>query len=260
MSTLGVEGIRSRMAELAALVDPSATTSTSTTSSSSSTTSSTDFSTLLAELDAQTQLSGLTDSSSDLLSSLGLSSTSSLTGTSSLSSLLASLSGLSASGSGTDISGGTATAQDLIAQAEKYIGVAYQWGGESLSEGGLDCSGLVLRTLTDLGVTQVTDVPRTAREQQTLGTEVDSLDEALPGDLLVFDGGTHIGIYLGDNTMIDAPKPGGTVGVHTVYEEPTNIRRILPQESTTSSSTTSSSTTTALAQRTALALLSGLTS
>ncbi|MCG2798585.1 MAG: C40 family peptidase [Cellulomonas sp.] len=241
-TALGVEGIRSRMAELSALVDPTASTSTSTTSS-------TDFATLLAEADSQSDLSSLSGSSSDLLSSLGLS------GTSTLSSLLASLNGTGSSGSGTDISDGTVSAQDLIAQAKQYTGVAYQWGGESLSEGGLDCSGLVLRTLTDLGVTDVTDVPRTAREQQTLGTKVDSLDEALPGDLLVFDGGTHIAIYLGDNTMIDAPKPGGTVGVHTVYEEPTNIRRILPQESTTSSSTT-----TALAQRTALTLLAGLSS
>jgi cell wall-associated NlpC family hydrolase len=238
---LGVEGIRTRMAELSALVDPTATTST---------TSSTDFATLLAEADSKSQLSSLTDSkSSDLLSSLGLS------GTSTLSSLLDRLNGTGSSGSGTDISDGTVSAQDLIAQAKQYTGVAYRWGGESLSEGGLDCSGLVLRTLTDLGVTDVTDVPRTAREQQRLGTKVDSLDAALPGDLLVFDGGTHIGIYLGDNTMIDAPKPGGTVGVHKVYEEPTNIRRILPQESATSSSTT-----TALAQRTALTLLAGLSS
>ncbi|MBU4213077.1 MAG: C40 family peptidase [Actinobacteria bacterium] len=243
-AVLGVDGIRSRMSELSALVDPRASSA-----SSPSSTSSTDFATLLADATSRSTPGG---SSSDLLSSLGLS------GTSSLNSLLARLTGTGTSAAGTDISGGTVSAQDLIADAKKYTGVAYKWGGESLSEGGLDCSGLVLRSLTDLGVTKVTDVPRTAREQQTLGTKVSSLDEALPGDLLVFNGGTHIGIYLGNNTMIDAPKPGGTVGVHKVYEEPSNIRRILPQEGATTTPSSTTSTTTALAQRTALAMLAGL--
>jgi cell wall-associated NlpC family hydrolase len=124
--------------------------------------------------------------------------------------------------------GSGVTAQDLVAAAKKYQGVPYVWGGESLSEGGLDCSGLVLRSLTDLGIAD--GVPRVARDQQRLGTKVASLDEALPGDLLVFNGGTHIAIYVGDGKMIDAPKPGGKVGVRDVWAEPTNIRRILPQE------------------------------
>lgn len=124
--------------------------------------------------------------------------------------------------------GSGVSGQDLVEAAKKYIGTPYVWGGESLSEGGLDCSGLVLRSLTDLGAAD--GVPRVARDQQRLGTKVDSLDDALPGDLLVFGGGSHIAIYVGDGQMIDAPKPGGRVSVRDVYAEPTNIRRILPQE------------------------------
>jgi cell wall-associated NlpC family hydrolase len=119
------------------------------------------------------------------------------------------------------------TAQSLLAAAEKYVGTPYVWGGESLDEGGLDCSGLVLRSLADIGVT---DVPRVARDQQKLGTAVPSLDQALPGDLLIFGGGTHIAIYEGDGKMIDAPKPGGKVGIRDVWGTPTAIRRILPQQ------------------------------
>ena len=130
--------------------------------------------------------------------------------------------------------GSGVSAQDLIEAAKRYTGTPYVWGGESLSEGGLDCSGLVLRSLTDLGIGD--GIPRVARQQQTLGEKVGSLDEALPGDLLIFGGGTHIAIYVGDGTMIDAPKPGGTVGVRDVWAEPTNIRRILPQESATATS------------------------
>jgi len=161
-----------------------------------------------------------------------------------------------------------ATGQSLIAAAEKYVGTPYVWGGESLSEGGLDCSGLVQRSLADNGVT---GIPRTAREQMTLGTAVPSLDQALPGDLLVFGGGTHIGIYVGDGKMIDAPKPGGKVSVRDVYTEPTAIRRILPQATPTTSSSSSSSdpssatttsatiaSATAAAQRASLEMLVSL--
>lgn len=168
-----------------------------------------------------------------------------------------------AAGVGTGTAGsagtaGTATGQDLVAAARQYLGVPYVWGGESLDEGGLDCSGLVLRSLADLGVT---GVPRVARDQATLGTEVPSLDQALPGDLVVLSGGSHIGIYVGDGKMIDAPKPGASVTVRDVYAEPTTIRRVLPQAEPAGASTSATALTGALASssagRTALALLAG---
>lgn len=224
---LGVDGIRSRMAELASIVDPS----------SVKTATSTDFATVLSEADESSALSAV-DGSSD-------SQSSSLTAPSST------LSG-SSSSDGTDISGGTATAQGLIADAEKYLGVPYKWGGDSLSEGGLDCSGLVLRSLSDLGVT---GVPRTAKEQMSLGTAVSDLSAAKPGDLLVFKGGTHIAIYLGNNRMIEAPKAGSVVRETAVWATPTAIRRILPQ-----AGATATATTTASAQRALLSLLSGASS
>lgn len=117
----------------------------------------------------------------------------------------------------------SATADDLIARARTYLGVPYVWGGENRS--GMDCSGLVQRSLADLGV----DIKRTARQQGTEGRAVGSMDAALPGDLLIFDGGTHVGIYLGDGRMIDAPYAGRNVTERDVYETPTAIRRILPQ-------------------------------
>ena len=117
------------------------------------------------------------------------------------------------------------TGADLVAEARKYVGVPYVWGGATPQ--GLDCSGLVKLSLSALGV----DMPRVAREQMTQGTPVASLDQAEPGDLLVFDGGSHIGIYLGEGRMIDAPKPGDRVRERDVYETPTAIRRVLPTAS-----------------------------
>jgi cell wall-associated NlpC family hydrolase len=126
-----------------------------------------------------------------------------------------------------------ATGPALVEAARAYLGVPYVWGGESLAEGGLDCSGLVQRSLADLGVT---GVPRVARDQASLGTAVPSLADALPGDLLVFDGGSHIGIYAGEGQMIDAPRPGKVVQLRDVYETPTTIRRVLPPSAPAGSS------------------------
>jgi cell wall-associated NlpC family hydrolase len=156
---------------------------------------------------------------------------------------------------------GTQTGQGLVAAAEKYIGVPYVWGGDTSS--GLDCSGLVQRAMTDLGVT---GIPRVASDQMRLGTAVPSLDQALPGDLLVFGGGTHIGIYVGDGQMIDAPKPGKTVAVRAVFETPSAIRRVLPQATLATTATTgtdaqlAAALTSATAQRSALGLLTQVSS
>jgi len=154
----------------------------------------------------------------------------------------------------------TVTGQDLVEAAKKYLGTPYVWGGESLAEGGLDCSGLVLRSLADLGITS--GVPRVARDQATLGEAVPSLDQALPGDLVVLNGGKHIGIYVGDGQMIDAPKPGKSVTIRDVYAEPTTIRRILPQAAATptaapASAALSSALASTAAGQNALALLTG---
>ncbi|RHA44537.1 NlpC/P60 family protein [Cellulomonas rhizosphaerae] len=191
--------VQSRVQELRALVAPTSTTASGTTTGGAAAASG---STAAA---FQTALAEATGTS-------GVAGTATTTGTTTDTGI--------APGSGV-------TAQDLIATAKKYLGVPYVWGGESLSEGGLDCSGLVLRSLTDLGVD---GVPRTARQQMHLGEKVASMDDAKPGDLLVFGGGTHIAIYLGDGKMIDAPKPGGHVNIRDVYATPTAIRRILPQE------------------------------
>jgi cell wall-associated NlpC family hydrolase len=153
----------------------------------------------------------------------------------------------------------TVTGQDLVESAKKYLGTPYVWGGETLAEGGLDCSGLVQLALADLGVT---GVPRVARDQATLGQAVPSLAQALPGDLVILSGGKHIGIYVGDGKMVDAPKPGKAVTVRDVYAEPTTIRRILPQAAATAAANPlTGSSAAALASTTAgqnaLALLSG---
>ncbi|MGH3497795.1 MAG: transglycosylase SLT domain-containing protein [Nocardioidaceae bacterium] len=121
--------------------------------------------------------------------------------------------------------GGTASVsgQAVVDDAKKYLGVPYVWGGTD-PKTGLDCSGLVQVVYRDLGV----DLPRVAADQAHVGTAVPDLAHAQPGDILAFgDPAHHVGIYVGDNQMIESPRPGLAVRIAPVYETPTAIRRVM---------------------------------
>lgn len=89
----------------------------------------------------------------------------------------------------------------IAAAAKNYIGTPYVWGGESMAEGGMDCSGFVYNALRDAGY----NVGRTtAQGYRNYGTSV-SKSDMLPGDLIFFGkngNASHIGIYLGNGQMI----------------------------------------------------------
>jgi soluble lytic murein transglycosylase-like protein len=112
---------------------------------------------------------------------------------------------------------------DVVAAAKKYLGTPYVFGSTN-PDRGLDCSALVQRAYSDLGI----KLPRTSSEQAKAGTKVDGLAAAKPGDILAFNAPVdHVAIYLGDNKMIAAPKPGDQVKIQSVYEKPTHIRRVI---------------------------------
>ncbi len=81
-------------------------------------------------------------------------------------------------------------------------------------------------------------LPRTSEEQATVGTPVDSLADAQPGDLVFFAGSDgsasspgHVGIYIGNGEMIDAPHTGTSVQVQAVSSAGpvVAIRQVLPR-------------------------------
>jgi cell wall-associated NlpC family hydrolase len=108
------------------------------------------------------------------------------------------------------------------------------WGGNSPSQG-FDCSGLVKYVMKDLGVS----MPRVARDQAKMGTEVASLAQARPGDLLGMRNGSHIAVYLGDNKILHAPRPGENVSIRSLYswDDIDTIRRVAPAGSSASHAT-----------------------
>jgi cell wall-associated NlpC family hydrolase len=121
---------------------------------------------------------------------------------------------------------GTTTGADVVAEARRYLGVPYVWGGTDPAKG-LDCSGLVQLVYRNLGY----ELPRVSYQQATAGRAVTGgLAQAQPGDILAFNSPVnHVGIYIGGGKMIEAPRTGLDVRVIDVYETPTAIRRVLPE-------------------------------
>ncbi len=131
-----------------------------------------------------------------------------------------------AASTGLSAAAGGGSGASIVASAKTQLGVPYKWGGTSPGKG-LDCSGLVQWAMKQNGI----DVPRTSQQQARVGTAVPSLAQAKPGDLIVLSGGGHIGIYVGDNKMIHAPKAGDVVKISSVWEKPMTIRRLAPEAS-----------------------------
>jgi cell wall-associated NlpC family hydrolase len=98
--------------------------------------------------------------------------------------------------------------------AKTQIGVPYQWGGESPGKD-FDCSGLVQAAFKSAGV----DLPRTAQAQYDATTKIPVGQQLQAGDLVFFGGSTqsisHVGIYIGNGQMIDAPHTGAQVRIES---------------------------------------------
>lgn len=103
-------------------------------------------------------------------------------------------------------------ASEVVLNAMHFIGVHYRRGGES-GAAGFDCSGFTRYVFEHtLGLV----LPRRADEQaRAAGLVAVPRDQLQPGDLVFFNTlrrtFSHVGIYIGDNRFIHAPRPGGAV-------------------------------------------------
>ena len=97
----------------------------------------------------------------------------------------------------------------IVNVALQYQGVPYRYGGADPS--GFDCSGFTQFVYAHVGIS----LPHSSSAQGRY-TRI-APEAALPGDLVILDGGGHVGIYLGGNQMIDAPYAGKTVQVRAIY-------------------------------------------
>jgi len=112
------------------------------------------------------------------------------------------------------IPGPAATQAVLAVQfAFAHIGDPYLYGGTGPSS--WDCSGLVQGAYKSSGVT----VPRTSEDQWARLPKVPAGAPLQPGDLVFFGtpaDASHVGIYVGDGKMINAPRTGLNVQVDSI--------------------------------------------
>ena len=113
--------------------------------------------------------------------------------------------------------GWKAKTQEVLINALSLTGIKYKYGGNS-PETGFDCSGFVRYVFSQ--ATNLT-LPPTARAISQLGKTVNK-DELQPGDLVFFNtlksAFSHVGIYIGDNKFIHAPRSGASVRVENMQQ------------------------------------------
>ena len=109
--------------------------------------------------------------------------------------------------------------QQIANKGLQYVGNPYKYSGNSLTNG-IDCSGFVQQIHRKFGIS----TPRTSSAIRSGGKSVSYADK-LPGDVICYSG--HVGIYIGNNTIVhasnSAPYPKG--GIKTT--SPANYRSVL---------------------------------
>lgn len=106
---------------------------------------------------------------------------------------------------------------ELVKTARQFIGIPYRWGGVTTDDG-FDCSGLTMVCYRLNGL----NLPRNSRTQFDSGRRV-AKSALKPGDLVFFatKGGsrvTHVGLYIGDNRFIHAPRTGKNVRIESLSQ------------------------------------------
>jgi cell wall-associated NlpC family hydrolase len=131
--------------------------------------------------------------------------------------------------------------QAVLARAVAQVGIPYAWGGgatsgptQGISDGGgaadhagdshkvgFDCSGLMVYAFASIGIT----IPhQTQAIWSTFPPPITDHAQIQPGDMILLSvngqpsGIDHVGLYLGDGQVVDAPESGTTVRIeHNVW-------------------------------------------
>jgi cell wall-associated NlpC family hydrolase len=103
-------------------------------------------------------------------------------------------------------------AQNVVLNAMGFLDIPYRWGG-STPESGFDCAGLVQYVFKQaVGAS----LPRTTYAMVKISQSI-SHSDLQPGDLVFFNTmrrpNSHVGIYIGENRFIHAPRRGKYVEI-----------------------------------------------
>jgi len=106
----------------------------------------------------------------------------------------------------------------IVTTAKKYVGKPYRHGATGPKA--FDCSGFTSYVFKKAGIKKL---PRTSSAQRHVGKTV-SRKHAKPGDIIWSPG--HVAIYVGGNKMIDAPRPGKTIQVRSIWQHHPKFIRV----------------------------------
>lgn len=97
----------------------------------------------------------------------------------------------------------------LLTSAERWLGTPYRYG--STTRAGTDCSGFTMRVYEESGSRTL---PRSTKDQFSIGAPVER-ESLRTGDLVFFNtngiGVSHVGLYVGGDTIIHASSTYGVV-------------------------------------------------
>ncbi|WP_327116209.1 NlpC/P60 family protein [Streptomyces sp. NBC_01341] len=99
----------------------------------------------------------------------------------------------------------SASGKAALAFATAQIGKPYVWGAEG--PGSYDCSGLT----SQAWAAAKRPIPRTSQEQWRRLPRI-PIHDMRPGDLIIYHSdASHVGMYVGDGSIVHAPRPGRNV-------------------------------------------------
>jgi len=109
--------------------------------------------------------------------------------------------------------------------ALQFVGNPYAWGEDSLTEG-TDSSGFTKSVYEHFKIS----LPHGSGGQRELGTRVETLEHAAPGDLIFYETPAHVAIYIGDGMIVHAMPEMGICVSKVDFDEISEIRRIVGEE------------------------------
>ncbi len=106
--------------------------------------------------------------------------------------------------------------------ALQFVGNPYAWGDDSLTEG-TDSSGFTKSVYEHFEIS----LPHDSDGQRELGTKVETLENARPGDLIFYETPDHVAIYIGDGFIVHAMPRIGICTSEADFDDISEIRRIM---------------------------------